>query len=736
MPQYVLQPPAAREPGVAPVLDDEQRAVVEHGATPGSGPLLVLAGPGTGKTTTIVETVVERIERGGLSPDQVLVLTFSRKAADEVRGRIARRLARTTAATPAMTFHAFCYALLRYEQASDAYTNPLRLLSAPEQDASIAELLRGADPLAWPVGLRRDSATRGMATELQRLMAQARSRGMDAADVEHLGEKLGRDDWAAAGRFFDEYTSVAALQNTIDHTDMVFQAVRLLDDPETRDRWRSRFRLVVVDEYQDTDPLQVATPARPWPAMVATSLPWATPTSPSTGSAVPTSTASSTSPRSSAGRAWRLRRWSLRNTHRYGPTHRGRRPCHRARARVAGAGSTARGHEQLRTLVSRVADPGSVDVQTFVSATAEAEHVALLTPRGSPPRRRRVVRHGRARPLGCPPRAAPARARRGRRPCRGGRRRGAAGPRAVRAGAAGRAARSRRPVRRPSHRPRGGGGAAHRSAWRARRRIDATARPGASIGPGRNPSVAAAGRRCAQPIPASSSASVRTRPPVRPSRRAAGSPSCCARPPARSPPASRRAGALDPVERHRAGRGDCMARAEVVRRRARCRRTTISTRCAPCSPRRHGRRSRTRRTVRRRDGRRARGPADPGRHPRPARRRQPVGPTDDGSSLEGPGVAAGRRRRRPGRRMARHPHAQQPACRSRRLEARRVGEPTTARDASRRGATSVLRRVQPGEASHLVVTAVACRLRGGRPAVTVRGRDVRARHGLRRAQPA
>ena len=196
MPEYVLQPPAASEPGVAPALDDEQRAVVEHGAAPGSGPLLVLAGPGTGKTTTVVETVVERIEREGLTPDQVLVLTFSRKAADEVRSRIAGRLARTTAATPAMTFHAFCYALLRYEQASDAYTNPMRLLSAPEQDAAIAELLRGGDAQAWPRELRGALHTRGLATELQRLMASARALGMDSLDVETVGRRLERADWA------------------------------------------------------------------------------------------------------------------------------------------------------------------------------------------------------------------------------------------------------------------------------------------------------------------------------------------------------------------------------------------------------------------------------------------------------------------------------------------------------------------------------------------------------------
>src|SRR3954467_11336153 len=84
----------------APALDASQQAVVDH---PG-GPLLVLAGPGTGKTTTLVEAVVDRVDRGA-SPDEVLVLTFSRKAADELRERIAARLGRTVAEPAAYTFH-------------------------------------------------------------------------------------------------------------------------------------------------------------------------------------------------------------------------------------------------------------------------------------------------------------------------------------------------------------------------------------------------------------------------------------------------------------------------------------------------------------------------------------------------------------------------------------------------------------------------------------------------------
>jgi superfamily I DNA/RNA helicase len=74
----------------APSLDTSQRAVLAHEG----GPLLVLAGPGTGKTTTMVEAVVDLVDRRGVAPEQVLVLTFSRKAAEQLRDRVTARLGR------------------------------------------------------------------------------------------------------------------------------------------------------------------------------------------------------------------------------------------------------------------------------------------------------------------------------------------------------------------------------------------------------------------------------------------------------------------------------------------------------------------------------------------------------------------------------------------------------------------------------------------------------------------
>ena len=198
--EYVLRRPSV-EPLVAPVLDDEPAGRARPLRLGPGGPLQVLAGPGAGKTTTLVELVVDRVEHGGLRPDEILVLTFSRKAAQEMRSRIARRLARTTATTPAMTFHSFCYALLRAEQDAERFASPMRLLSAPGADAVIAEVLAGTDPRAV-AGRRCARRCRPAAwpASCAALMATARAQGMDASTSERVGAAADRDDWRRGRR--------------------------------------------------------------------------------------------------------------------------------------------------------------------------------------------------------------------------------------------------------------------------------------------------------------------------------------------------------------------------------------------------------------------------------------------------------------------------------------------------------------------------------------------------------
>src|ERR1700754_2384552 len=156
---HLVRPDVAAD---VPTLDEHQQRVVDH---PG-GPLLVLAGPGTGKTTTLVEAIVDRIENRGARPDGVLALTFSRKAAEQLRDRVTARLGRTTSTTLSSTFHSFAYALIRRYAPAELYEAPLRLLSAPEQDVVLRELLTDhPESVRWPESLAPAPDTPGFARE-------------------------------------------------------------------------------------------------------------------------------------------------------------------------------------------------------------------------------------------------------------------------------------------------------------------------------------------------------------------------------------------------------------------------------------------------------------------------------------------------------------------------------------------------------------------------------------------
>ena len=248
---YRLSDPAPAP--VPPALDEHQQRVVDH---PG-GPLLVLAGPGTGKTTTLVEAIVDRIERRGAEPDQVLALTFSRKAADQLRDRITARLGRTMSGTPCSTFHSFAYGLIRAYAPKELYEAPLRLLSAPEADVVLRELLADhPESVRWPDSLRRALGTHGFAREVQAVLSRAREKGLEGEDLRRLGEREGIAEFEAAGLFLDSYLTNLDSQGATDYADLIRRAT--IEAQVHRDEVRARYRHVFVDEYQDTDPGQVA----------------------------------------------------------------------------------------------------------------------------------------------------------------------------------------------------------------------------------------------------------------------------------------------------------------------------------------------------------------------------------------------------------------------------------------------------------------------------------------------
>ena len=199
------------------VDDPLQRYVIDHT----EGPLLVVGGPGTGKTTVLVEAVAARIARG-VDPERILVLTFGRRGSAALRDRIEARVAgdpgRIVHEPLVRTFHAYAFGLLRRAAAERGEPSP-RLLTGPEQDLIIRELLavvgdeEAPDTIRWPEALRPALPTRAFAQQLRDLMQRAAERGVGPVQLARLGERLGRDDWPAAARFLREYVAVLALRD-------------------------------------------------------------------------------------------------------------------------------------------------------------------------------------------------------------------------------------------------------------------------------------------------------------------------------------------------------------------------------------------------------------------------------------------------------------------------------------------------------------------------------------------
>ena len=246
---HLVRPSAHRRP---PVLDEQQQRVVDHRG----GPLLVLAGPGTGKTTTLVEAIVRRIDEG-THPDPILALTFSRKAAEQLRDRVAARVGRTMSASIGSTFHSFAYGLIRRYAPAELYVGPLRLLSAPEQDVVLRELLQDhPESIRWPDELRHALGTRGFAREVHAVLSRAREKGLDGEELQRLGETNGLPEFVAAGAFLEQYLTVLDGRGAVDYSDLIRRAT--IEATVHRDELRAAYAHVFVDEYQDTDTGQVA----------------------------------------------------------------------------------------------------------------------------------------------------------------------------------------------------------------------------------------------------------------------------------------------------------------------------------------------------------------------------------------------------------------------------------------------------------------------------------------------
>ena len=234
-------------------LDADQEAVVRWS----SGPLLVLAGPGTGKTHCVAEAALARC-REGAPAGSVLVLAGGRQAAAELRDRLARALAGAEPPQVA-TFHGFALALAMRAQPPEA---PLRLLSGAEQERAVREVIDGtlSDPALrgrWPHDLRDAVPTRGFAREARAAFAAARALGLTGAEVAALGARASAPAWAAIGPVLDEYLESQEQQGALDYAEVMFRALAVAADSQHRPLL-GHLRHVLVDDLQDADAMQLA----------------------------------------------------------------------------------------------------------------------------------------------------------------------------------------------------------------------------------------------------------------------------------------------------------------------------------------------------------------------------------------------------------------------------------------------------------------------------------------------
>jgi len=216
------------------------------------GPVLILAGAGSGKTRVITVRIAYLIAEKQVQPYNILAVTFTNKAAGEMRERVNELLAgqRLNSAPLLSTFHSLCVRILRtdIEHLQEGYTRSFTIYDTDDSQKVIKACVKD-------LGMDEKQLA---ARQVQNAISSAKNRGEDfemyASSVEYTDEKR-----AAIARVYKMYEERLNNANALDFDDLLIKTVRLLRvSPETRYKYNDKFKYILVDEYQDTNPLQFA----------------------------------------------------------------------------------------------------------------------------------------------------------------------------------------------------------------------------------------------------------------------------------------------------------------------------------------------------------------------------------------------------------------------------------------------------------------------------------------------
>jgi DNA helicase-2/ATP-dependent DNA helicase PcrA len=235
-----VEPGADRAERLLAELNEPQREAVRHG----EGPLLVLAGAGSGKTRVLTHRIAYLLATGAARPGEILAITFTNKAASEMRERVEQLVGRATRAMWVTTFHSACARMLRADAEKLGYSRGFTIYDESDSlrmlKRCMAEL--GVDPKRYP------------ARSIRSQVSGAKNKLVDAPSYAQAQGSVFEETVAAVYELYEKRMLAA---NAMDFDDLLVRTVNVLEiSDEARERWRRTFRHVLVDEYQDTNHAQ------------------------------------------------------------------------------------------------------------------------------------------------------------------------------------------------------------------------------------------------------------------------------------------------------------------------------------------------------------------------------------------------------------------------------------------------------------------------------------------------
>ncbi len=229
---------------LTPILDplnEAQRAAV----TAPLGPVLVLAGAGSGKTRVLTHRIAWVIQAEGASPLGILAVTFTNKAAGEMRARVERLLGIPAAGLWIGTFHGIAHRLLRIHWREAQLPQGFQIMDSEDQQRLIKKVIRG----------RELDETRWVPREVQWFINSNKDEGRRPAKLADGGDPARRE----LIRLYAAYEEACARTGVVDFAELLLRAFELWrDNPQLLSAYRRRFRHVLVDEFQDTNGIQYA----------------------------------------------------------------------------------------------------------------------------------------------------------------------------------------------------------------------------------------------------------------------------------------------------------------------------------------------------------------------------------------------------------------------------------------------------------------------------------------------